>query len=503
MDSYTTIWNNFCKKVSKAQNDNQKKITFEKSTMIDLLSGLGWSQLRNNLIEQKRMAVGHTEVFADFVLVDAENKKEQVVIELKRPKHNQTQEDIEQLASYMKLSYCPYGLYIGEKIEIYYNKLTDRNEPVLINSINYTLNNKEGIFLLNLLRYDSFNPNKWKDYCEDSIKLMQSVEYWTSEEGKAELFQFILDKAELSPNFTERLRTLLTISVEKNQFRTSSENDKETTNKKTNVKPFKKSKTQKKGRREVYSFNGATYNARDYAMAIVKHLMEKHPSYTYLQIKETFPKSFAWGPIMLTVKEWQAKKKSVRENYFNDILQDINGQKFVLSNQWTHDGVAKMRECLDNVQPEKAEDIIEQSVKRDNPSHYQDEHIQVEPVFRMPNKGNTVYSINGGKDFFPAGAIGYFVVKRYLEEHQNATVDEIKALMPQKLFGYNTIVDESTWKKKYVPGLQKHLRYVPFAFRDGNGNKFYVCNQWDKQRISALEELIGKIGWKVDKMVKA
>ena len=44
----------------------------------------------------------------------------------------------------MKQSYCPYGLYIGEKIEIYYNKLDDRNEPILINSIEYTTSNKEG-----------------------------------------------------------------------------------------------------------------------------------------------------------------------------------------------------------------------------------------------------------------------------------------------------------------------------------------------------------------------
>ena len=44
----------------------------------------------------------------------------------------------------MKQSYCPYGLYFGEKIEIYYNKLDDRNEPILINSIEYTTSNKEG-----------------------------------------------------------------------------------------------------------------------------------------------------------------------------------------------------------------------------------------------------------------------------------------------------------------------------------------------------------------------
>jgi len=37
-------------------------------------------------------------------------------------------------------------VYIGEKIEIYYNKLDDRNEPILIDSIEYTTSNREGSF---------------------------------------------------------------------------------------------------------------------------------------------------------------------------------------------------------------------------------------------------------------------------------------------------------------------------------------------------------------------
>lgn len=499
MDSYTTIWNNFCKNVIKAKENNQKEITFEKSTMIDLLSSLGWSQLRNNLIEQKRMSVGHTEVFADFVLVDADSKKEQIVIELKRPKHTQTQEDIEQLASYMKQSYCPYGLYIGEKIEIYYNKLDDRNEPVLINSIEYTMANKEGIFLLNLLRYESFNPTKWKDYCEDSIKLMQSVEYWTSEKGKAALFQFILDKAGLSPNFTERLRTLLTISVEKNQFKPLDDKQNSTC-KPSDIRIKDKSTGSNKVKGKVYNFKGRSYNAKNYALAIVKELIAEHPEFTYVQIKSVFPKSFSWGPILLQLAEWKTKKESVRENYFGDeILNDVNGVQFVLSNQWTHEGVAEMKKCFDKITAPGTEHFVSEQIY--NVSK-QDEHIQVEPSFKMPNRGNTVYSINGGKNFFPASAIGYYVIKRYLQEHPDATIEDIRTLLPTTVFGYKTLVDEKTWKEKYVPGIQKHLRYVPFGFTDGCGKRFYVSNQWDKKTIESLERLIIKIGWKVDKMIK-
>lgn len=506
MDSYTTIWNNFCKSVTKAQSNNQKEMAFEKSTMIDLLSGLGWSQLRNNLVEQKPMPVGRTEVFADFVLEDANTGKKRVVIELKRPNHNQTQDDIKQLSSYMKLSYCSYGLYIGEKIEIYYNRLNDDKEPARINSINYTLNNKEGIFLLKLLQYDSFDSDKWKNYCEGSIKLLQSVDYWTSENGKEELFQFILDKTKLSSDFSDRLRTLLNISVEKKQFKPATDTPNIKTEKGNVSSKSEKGKEIKesdkfasKGKNRIFKLNGQTYNARDYALAIVKELISKRPNYTFAQIKSTFPKSFNWGEILITIPEWKAKKQSVRENYFNDILKDANGLEFVLSNQWTREGAQQMKICLDKVPNDHSED---KGFVNDNVFAISKSNVQGEPVFRMPGKGKLVYSINGGKDYFPAGAIGYYVIKRYLAEHSNANIEEIRQILPARVHNYKTIIDSSTWEETYAPGKQKHTRYVPFCFTDNKGNKFYVSNQWDKKNISGLEMLLSKLGWKIDKIVK-
>ena len=215
MNTIINVWNNFCKSIKIGQKNNQKEISFEKSTMTEILSLLGWSRFKENVIEQKRMEVSNTEVIADFVLLDPISKRDEIIIELKRPNHVQTKGDVSQLWSYMKQSFAPYGLYIGEKIQIYYKKL-DRNDPSLINTIEYSENNREGAFLFSLLNADTFNEDKWKNYCEDSLKLMKSVEYWTSDKGKAELFQFILERAGLSPDFTDRLRSILSISVQKN-----------------------------------------------------------------------------------------------------------------------------------------------------------------------------------------------------------------------------------------------------------------------------------------------
>lgn len=505
MNGDSTVWNNFCKSVLKAQRNNERELDFEKSTMIDLLSGLGWSSLKDNLVEQKSMVVAHTSVFADFVLLDTISQKEQIVIELKRPNHNQSEEDIRQLWSYMKLSFAPYGLYVGEKIEIYYNRL-DRNEPVLINTINFTANNEEGIFLLKLLKVDTFDVNRWKNYCEDSIKLKKSIQFWTSPEGKEELSKFILSRAGLSPDFTNRLRTLLTISVERNQVGSTDVTTKDTSEEKAQEtsaenKETNKQNTHKKNSQEYRIGKSSYKSAKSFALAIVKKYMELHPNFSFDQIKAAFPKSFAWGHILVTEEEWKAKKPSVQENYFSDdILTDANGQHFLLSNQWTRDAVADMRKVLDEGSLLESQESYKVSSEEDN--LVADPHVQVKPVFKMPRKGSQVYSLNGGRDFFPAGAMGYNIVRRYLDGHPESSSEEIAKLMPAKVFGYRTIIDANTYDMKFAPGKKNHIRYVPYAFTDGLGKRFYVSNQWDKASIAELEPIIAKLGWSIEKKIK-
>lgn len=55
MDAITNVWNNFCKSIRAGQKNNQKEISFEKSTMTKILNLLGWSRFKENVIEQKKM----------------------------------------------------------------------------------------------------------------------------------------------------------------------------------------------------------------------------------------------------------------------------------------------------------------------------------------------------------------------------------------------------------------------------------------------------------------
>lgn len=476
MNTIINVWNNFCKSIKIGQKNNQKEISFEKSTMTEILSLLGWSRFKENVIEQKRMEVSNTEVIADFVLLDPISKRDEIIIELKRPNHVQTKGDVSQLWSYMKQSFAPYGLYIGEKIQIYYKKL-DRNDPSLINTIEYSENNREGAFLFSLLNADTFNEDKWKNYCEDSLKLMKSVEYWTSDKGKAELFQFILERAGLSPDFTDRLRSILSISVQKNGPSYKKENIEQSDVVQEETEDRTMNGFDSKSKHD-YVIDGQHYHtAKDYALAIVKSLIKDEPQLKYEQIKQTFPKSFSWGPVFLTWNELIAKKKSVRSRYFTDVpLRDSNGVNFVVSNQWTHEYVGEMRKALDKrkeVQKKEANTNVKAKVARRKIS----------------------YSIDGER-LTTAASFGYYFVSRYLKEHPQAKISEVQSYLPLYLWGFKTIVTKEEWEKEYKD--LSHKRYYNTPISDSDGNEYIVSNQWDKNSIANMIKILSQLGWKLE-----
>ena len=48
----------------------------------------------------------------------------------------------------MKIKRCPFGIYLGEKLELYFDEPDNSLEPKLISSINFTKDNIYGKELL-------------------------------------------------------------------------------------------------------------------------------------------------------------------------------------------------------------------------------------------------------------------------------------------------------------------------------------------------------------------
>ena len=283
------------------------------------------------------------------MLLEPATKRPEIVIELKRPGHNQKDEDITQLRSYMKQIYSLFGLYIGEKLEIYYNQLEEREEPVLINSIDFSVNNEEGQYLLNILFADDFNEGKWKDYCNNFIKLKASIDYWTSDKGKSELFQFILERAGLSPDFTDKLTSLLNLEVSKISENRGDEPEPEAEEPTEEVIDEGVSEPVTPSPQPVaikkYGLNEEKpINKRKFAYEVIKRFVEAHPEMKFKDIIKHFGKRNDFNAVLILEADWKKKTPDGQGRYFRNeqVLTDASGKRFLVSNQWTQNAIEKI-----------------------------------------------------------------------------------------------------------------------------------------------------------------
>lgn len=205
------IWNTFCDEISK--NKGVKEMTFEKNVVTGFLQALGWSIYANNLEEQSNLYKGKWR--PDFVFyLNGDKKAIEVILELKKPDHKQRLNDIEQIETYMKLTDCRFGLYFGEKLEVFY--LQDKDGKRIaksVTNIDWTKDNEAGLKLIELLKCSSYNRGKLEEFCKDLVELKAFLKLWKTPQGQQRLYDGIIKHFMLSPAITSNLQSYLKFTV--------------------------------------------------------------------------------------------------------------------------------------------------------------------------------------------------------------------------------------------------------------------------------------------------
>ena len=206
------IWNRLCEKVNKKIDVSEGR--FEKEIALEFLSALNWSEYYDNLKEQYQIDVHGDKWIPDFALfVDGKDEPD-IIVELKKPTHKQRSKDRRQITTYMKLVDCRFGLYFGEKLELFYlDYEPEKRVSKSVLSVDFTKNDKNGKRLIDLLKYDSYDRNQLRSFCEDQLKLEDVCKFWCSDEGLDKLYNYILNQSQLPVSLTESLRYSLDISV--------------------------------------------------------------------------------------------------------------------------------------------------------------------------------------------------------------------------------------------------------------------------------------------------
>lgn len=203
-------WRLVCDKVS--QTKDLKEMAFEKGIATIILSGLGWNDFNDNLSEQYVIKDHIKEYRPDFALFpEGRERKPGILVELKKTGHKQRQKDIIQIRTYMMLTDIRFCLYFGEKMELFYIDVRKGHREVKsVLTLNYDKNNPEGNRLINLLTYDKFNFDDLMEYCKNQLELDETVQYYTSEEGRKAIFNMMATHRNLSKKVADLLPLFLT-----------------------------------------------------------------------------------------------------------------------------------------------------------------------------------------------------------------------------------------------------------------------------------------------------
>ena len=205
------IWNTFCEDISK--NKGVKEITFEKEIVKGFLQALGWSRYDRNLEEQ--YGLYNRKWIPDFVfyLNNDKNAKE-IILELKKPDHKQRKVDIEQIEAYMKLTDCRFGLYFGEKLEVFYLEEKDgKRSAASVTTIDWTIDNEAGANLIELLDFKNYDRKKLEQFCLDNIYLSTFLHHCKHQGGQQQLYDCIMERFILPESMAGSLRSRLKFTI--------------------------------------------------------------------------------------------------------------------------------------------------------------------------------------------------------------------------------------------------------------------------------------------------
>lgn len=156
------LWNNFVRKLNSKTFDSEKAYHEQVSEYLELI--FGWDERK---IEQEYLIqMGSSKKRADIVLVDMERPV--VIIEMKKKTENASNDNINQLQSYMKIEDVDFGLLFANKIFVVYRHSGGIDT---VSEIPLSEDSKSGQKFAAALVYSDDFIDKMRLFCEDALKL--------------------------------------------------------------------------------------------------------------------------------------------------------------------------------------------------------------------------------------------------------------------------------------------------------------------------------------------
>lgn len=131
----------------------------------------GWAKYKGEICHKPNIHIGNNNRIEPDILIKRDGEDE-FVIEVKRPSHKQSNKDVEQLLSYMRQLKLDVGIYIGEHIEVFYDKPKCK-DAVSVMKVPLEIDSKLGARFAERFSKECFSRDAIVEFCEERIQEMQ------------------------------------------------------------------------------------------------------------------------------------------------------------------------------------------------------------------------------------------------------------------------------------------------------------------------------------------
>ena len=158
-------WREFCYDLIEAAKDNILEEPYQE--MIEQgLRQLHWSKANGEICPKERIKIGSRQKLEPDITLKISDKPV-FVIEVKRPNNRLNEDQILQLVSYMRQRKVPFGLYIGDRIALYYDDTA--NEPTEVWGVELDSEADEGWRFVDFFARGSFNTERLEIFCKERM----------------------------------------------------------------------------------------------------------------------------------------------------------------------------------------------------------------------------------------------------------------------------------------------------------------------------------------------
>lgn len=348
-------WREFCYDLIEAAKDDILEGPYQE--MIEQgLRLLNWSKPKGEICPKERIKIGsHNQLEPDITLKI--NGVPALVIEVKRPRNKLGEDQILQLVSYMRQRRVSFGLYIGDKIALFYDDFV--NEPTEVWNVCIDSEADEGWRFVDFFARSSFSEERLEVFCKErmneihtSMGLRDIVGKLAEEEGNNILKEMVEHYLVSTKRYDRGLVTKMLnhykfIALPLEQKEEEENNDIENeVGQQSHYMLVKKARSKNSGNgrdNTKYSIDGGLnyFGKNKIVREIIIRYLELHPKLTYRQLEQIFPDEMqgSYGVVRSLEKlnEMEHDSKDLATRYLmkeEELLTTADGVRFAVCNQW-------------------------------------------------------------------------------------------------------------------------------------------------------------------------